>query len=947
MNVKISKCLGMVAVLYFTANFNAQSQVKKDTVPKEKAIEEVVLVGYGSVKKQNLTSAATTVKADAFDNRPLYNVGQALQGQAAGVSVIQSSGKPGATIDIKIRGNNSISSAVSPLYVVDGIQTNDISGINTDDIVDMTILKDASSTAIYGINGSSGVVIITTKRGKAGKPQLNFNAYWGSSKTVKNIDVLSLDQYKSLLGDIKLNGGGDYLATANNSRYAGINTDWTKEVFQTGFDQNYNVNYSFGNENVKAYAALGYQDIDGIIKPAKFQRTSAKLNLDAVILPWLKLNSSVNYFLTNLTNTNDNLSTARGGVVLSAFNTPTFLPVYGNQVNMSPGDSEIYDQTTGAIKDGYKSGQFAPNPYQSSWENPVAYQSRKDKTLTQRFLSNLGLEVKIFKDLTWRPSVSFDMTDSRNTKFTDGYQTSYGRSKFGIGSQEFYQYQEYNFENTLNYTLKRSVHDLSILGGLQINEKNIQNTYYSGDNFPGDTFNFNYDLAKNQGNDFHKEILRQVSFFGRVLYTLNGKYTVMGVFRENANSALAPGNKWGFFPGVSASWLISKENFLADSKLISELKIRGGWGKTGNASAIPAYSHFNLYDPYWSNGIPTYTNTQSDSSDLTWETTTDTNAGLDIGLISNRIRLSVDVYQRKTDNLITSIPLGTNDFKIFRNIGSLENKGLELTLNTVNIKNENFTWNTSFNISFAKNKVTHISDYLRTIQAANIDGMGNLVRIQEGESLGMFYGYQVAGVNPNNGDQMYVNASGNTVAYADLKPEDRKYIGNPNPDFTFGFSNNFTFKNWYVDMLITGSVGNDLFNATRFDLEMMNDYKNQSTAVLNRWTTVGQITDVPRANSTSAQAISDRFIEDGSYVKLKAVTLGYNFNKPFKGVNKLNLYVTGQNIFTITNYSGMDPEVNGFSPNRNTSGADRSVFGIDYGTYPQVRTFIIGLKANF
>ncbi|KMQ61435.1 TonB-dependent receptor [Chryseobacterium angstadtii] len=946
MNLRISKSLGMVAVLYFTANFSAQTKVK-DTVPKEKAIEEVVLVGYGSVKKQNLTSAASVVKADAFDNRPLYNVGQALQGQAAGVSVVQASGKPGANIDIKIRGNNSISSAVSPLYVIDGIQTNDISGVNTDDIVDMTILKDASSTAIYGINGSSGVVIITTKRGKIGKPQLNFNAYWGFSKAVKNIDVLNQDQYKSLLSDIKLNGGGDYLATANNPRYAGINTDWTKEVFQTGFDQNYNVNYAFGNESIKAYAALGYQDIDGIIKPSRFQRTSAKLNLDAVILPWLKLNSSVNYFLTNLTNTNDNLSTARGGVVLSAFNTPTFLPVYGNQVNMSPSDPEIYDQATGAIKDGYKPGQFAPNPYQSSWENPVAYQSRKDKTLTQRFLSNLGLEVRLFKDLTWKPSISFDMIDSRNTKFTDGFQTSYGRSKLGIGSQEFNTFQEYNFENTLNYTFKKSVHDFSLLGGMQINERNFQSNYYGGDTFPEGIFNFNYDLAKNQSYDIRKEILRQVSFFGRALYTLNGKYTVMGVFRENANSALAPGNKWGFFPGVSASWLISKENFLADSKIISELKLRGGWGKTGNASAIPAYSHFNLYNPFWNNGVPVYTNTQSDSGDLAWETTTDTNVGLDLGILDNRIRLSVDAYQRKTDNLIAPIRLGTSDFLIFRNIGSLENKGLELALNTVNIKNESFTWNTSFNISFTKNKITEMSSYLRSIPATNIEGMGTLVKFEQGQPLGMFYGYQTSGVNPNNGDMMYVNASGNVVPYTELKPEDRRYIGNPNPDFTFGFSNNFKLKNWYLDMLVTGSVGNDIFNATRFDLEMMNDYKNQSTEVLNRWTTAGQITDVPRANSPSAQFISDRFIENGSYLKLKAVTLGYNFLNPFKGLSKLNLYVTGQNIFTITDYSGMDPEVNAFSPNNGTSGAERAVFGIDYGTYPQVRTIIIGLKANF
>ena len=272
MNIK--KGLGLIAVLYFTSSF--QAQIKSDSSAiKEKKIDEVVLIGYGGIKKQNLTSAISTLKSDAFDNRPIYNVGQALQGSVAGVTVVQASGKPGVSIDVKIRGNNSISSGVNPLYVVDGIQTFDISGLNTDDIVSMTILKDATSTAIYGINGSGGVVIVTTKRGKGGKPQLNFNAYWGVSKSVDNIDVLNMDQYKTLMNEIN----PAFLNTINNPRYQGINTNWRDEIFRTGFDQNYNVNYSFGNDKVRAYTALGYQGIAGIIEPAQFDRVSAKVNL--------------------------------------------------------------------------------------------------------------------------------------------------------------------------------------------------------------------------------------------------------------------------------------------------------------------------------------------------------------------------------------------------------------------------------------------------------------------------------------------------------------------------------------------------------------------------------------------------------------------------------------------------------------------------------------------
>ncbi|WP_332023396.1 TonB-dependent receptor plug domain-containing protein, partial [Kaistella sp.] len=315
MNLNYSKSLGLIAVLYFTVGVNAQVT---DSL-KEKKIEEVVVIGYGSVKKKNATSAIENIKADVFENRPIYNVGQALQGNAAGVNVIQNSGKPGQSLNVKIRGNNSISSGVNPLYVVDGIQTNDISGINPDDIVDLTILKDATSAAIYGINGSSGVVIITTKRAKTDKPQLNFNAYWGVSKAANNVDVLNPEQYRALMNEIN----PAYVATIDNPRYAGINTDWRSEVFRTGFDQNYNVNYSFGDEKLKTYTALGYQGIDGIVDPSRFDRVSAKINLDSKVASWLKIHASLNYINTKLKNTNDNAAGARAGVILSTLTTPT------------------------------------------------------------------------------------------------------------------------------------------------------------------------------------------------------------------------------------------------------------------------------------------------------------------------------------------------------------------------------------------------------------------------------------------------------------------------------------------------------------------------------------------------------------------------------------------------------------------------------------------------
>ncbi|MBN9313174.1 MAG: SusC/RagA family TonB-linked outer membrane protein [Chryseobacterium sp. 39-10] len=920
--MKTKSGLGLIAVLYFAASF--QAQTARDTLTKEKRIDEIVLIGYGSVKKKNLTSAIENIKADVFEDRPIYNVAQALQGNAAGVSVIQNSGKPGQSLNVKIRGNNSITSGVNPLYVVDGIQTFDISGINTDDIVDMTILKDATSAAIYGINGSSGVVIITTKRAKANKPQLNFNAYWGISNKVDNVDVLNAEQYKALIAEIN----PAWLTTINDPMYAGINTDWKKEVYRTGFDQNYNVNYAFGNEKVKAYTALGYQGVEGIVSPSDFRRVSAKANIDATITSWLKVTSSLNYINSNMHNTADNNAGAQGGVILSALTTPTFMPAYGSQVKIRPTEAD------GSYSNGYKDGQFALNPFTGGWENPVSFMNREsDKTQNQRFLSNLGIEVSFLKNLVWKSSASLDYISSVNDKFLDPYRSEWGRQQKGSGSKTELSFQDFNFENTLNYTLKSGAHDLGVLGGFQMHERKNDGQYYWGSQF-ADPFqsSFVYDATNpSHGEIYRKEILRELSFFGRAVYTLANKYTVMAVFRENGSSALVPGKKWGFFPGVSASWNISNENFLKGNSTLSELKIRGGWGKTGNASGIPAYAHYNLERL---NKVGGTKSTYQWGSDITWEVTTDTNFGVDLGFANNRIKLTADFYKRKTDDLIMPIEMGSIG-NILRNVGSMENKGMEFTLNTVNFKNSDFTWNTNFNISFNKSEVLELK-YMPNIDKAEIPSAGNLVRFTAGHPISSFFGYHFEGVDPTTGNIIYKDLDGD----GKLSAGDRTFMGNPNPDFTFGFTNNFTYKNWYMDMLITGSKGNDIFNASRFELEMMDDHKNQSTRVLNRWMKAGDITDVPRAKAENAKLVSDRFIEDGSFIKLKSVTLGYNFNKPFRGVSKLNLYVTGQNLYTWTNYSGFDPEVNAFA---STNG----VLGIDYGTYPQVRTFIFGLKANF
>lgn len=895
-------------------------------------LEEVVInVGYGTQKKKNLTNAVSTIKADAFDNRPILSVAQAIQGNAAGVNVVQTSGKPGASFDVRIRGLSSINSENSPLYVVDGVQTKDISGLNTEDIVDFSILKDATATAIYGVNGSTGVVIITTKKGKSNKNDFQFSSYLGSSKAVNNVDVLNLSDYKLLLNDIN----PSYVTTANEAKYAGINTNWQDEILRTGIDQNYNFSYAGGTDKVKLYGALGYQTMEGIINPSKFNRFSGKINVNAELYSWLKTDVSMNVIQSDGSYISDNNSVGQGGAVMSALVTPSFLPIWGSQLNIRDTNAD------GSYKDGFKDGQYAENPYQSGWENPVSLLSRQNSTDINRYLSSISFDVNILHNLVWKPMVSLDWTRSNNVQFVDPYSNVWGRNgdnnptaDKGRGSNTLENNTNWNFENTLNYSLKFDNSELTLLGGTSMQKNKYIKDANSGTGFSVEQTSYDINVAKNQSFENRENEVRSLSYFGRITYTIKNKYILNGVFRESGASQLAKGNKWGFFPAVSAAWIVSNEDFLKNINTISELKLRGGWGKTGNLSGLPAYSSFDL----------NYTNPQSNAttldqignSDLKWETTTDINLGLDLALFNNRIRLTTDIYKKNTKDLLQIIYFPGFSKPYYYNAGEIENKGLELGLNTRNFVGD-FKWNSNFNISFNDNKVVELG-LLKKLPFQNLTSLGeSVILLTEGSSLGSFYGYKVDKVDPATGTLLYKDVNGDGT----ITPDDRTNIGNPNPNYTFGFSNDFSYKGFSVDALITGSQGGDIFNASRMDLTLMNNYNNQSTEVLNRWTTPGQITDVPKANDASALHVSDRFVEDGSYIRLKAVTLGYQFKLEKLKLNTVKLYVTGQNLYTITDYKGFDPEVGAFN---NATGIGQ---GIDLGTYPQVKTFIFGVKANF
>ncbi|MBX9808416.1 MAG: TonB-dependent receptor, partial [Flavobacteriaceae bacterium] len=885
---------------------NGRTSINVRLQTESQSLQEVVInVGYGTQKMKNSTNAVAKVKSDAFENRPITSVAQAIQGNAAGVNVVQTSGKPGASFDVRIRGLSSINSENSPLYVVDGIQTKDISGLNTEDIVDLSILKDATATAIYGVNGSSGVVVITTKKGKSNKNDFQFTSYLGMSKAVSNVDVLNLTDYKTLINEIN----PSYLTTANDAKYTGINTDWQDEVLKTGVDQNYNLSYAGGTDKVRFYGALGYQTVDGVINPSKYNRFSGKINVNANLTSWLKTDVNMNVIQSDGSYISDNNSVGQGGAVMSTLVTPSFLPIWGSQLNVRD------KNTDGSYKDGFKDGQYAENPYQSGWENPVSLLSRLNTTAVNRYLSSVSFDVNILHNLVWKPMVSLDWTRSDNVQFVDPYSNVWGRngdnnpdSVKGRGSNTLENNTNWNFENTLNYSLKFDNSDLNLLGGMSMQKNEWTKKANSGTGFAVDQISYDYNAAKNKSFENRENEVRSQSFFGRATYTIKNKYILNGVFRESGASQLAKGNKWGFFPAVSAAWIVSNENFLKDVSAISEFKLRGGWGKTGNLSGIPAYSSLDLtYTDPNNNVSRTY---QIANPDLKWETSTDINLGLDLAFFKNRIKFSADVYKKNTKDLIQSIifPNGLSEQPYNYNAGEIENKGLELDLNTLNFVGD-FKWSTNFNISFNDNKVVKLG-LIKKLPYQNLTSVGeSVILLTEGSSLGSFYGYKVDKVDPATGTLLYKDINGD----GSVTPSDRTNIGNPNPDFNFGFTNNFSYKGFSLDALITGSQGGDIFNASRMDLTLMNNYNNQSTEVLNRWTTPGQITDVPKVNDANALHVSDRFVEDGSYVRLKAVTLGYQFKLEKWRLNSLKLYVTGQNLYTITDYKGFDPEVGAFN----------------------------------
>ncbi|MGD9991789.1 MAG: SusC/RagA family TonB-linked outer membrane protein [Salinivirgaceae bacterium] len=895
-----------------------QSVISVELISDIKGLDEVVVIGYGTQRKKDLTTAVSIVGQDEIKERPMVSAAEALQGKAAGVQVIQPSGKPGVALSVRVRGATSVEAGNEPLYVVDGLPTTDIKGIDPNDIESMSVLKDASSSSIYGARAANGVVIITTKRAKEGQTQLNFNTYFGISNIRKTIDVLNTKQYRDLMQE-----RGEELDPADT-----YFNDWNKEVFGTGKIQSYQLSFSDGNEKSQYYLAVNYLNNKGIVRPARFDRISVRYNLDNQIRPWLKMKSSVNLLNIKTEDTPDNASSGRGGVIMAALNTPPFLRVYN--------------------PDG--SGQFDTNPFQASWENPVAYMEGADQQAIDRQLfGNIMLEARILDGLFYKNRFGVDINNHQWNYYLDPFRTNYGRNNNGVGQADKYMSQSWMLENMLDYSRTIGAHNFTGLIGTSIQKFEGHDSYLYGTDFPEDVSVTSLNAANTITGSTWKDEWSLASYFGRATYDFKNKYYISASIRHDGSSKLA--QHWGTMPAFSAGWRISAEPFMQNLSFINDLKLRGGWGVNGNQEGIANYARYGLVN--YSRRTPTNPLSGPSSAqitygnpDLRWETSAQTGVGLDVSMFNSRIALNLDAYIKKTSDVLLNVQLPSTlpITRILTNAGKINNKGIEINLRTINMSSADFNWTTNFNMSFNRNEVVEL-EYVESYDFGRIySNNQDVIRLKEGASLGSFYGYVSDGVDPETGDMIYRDINNNGIN----DPGDRTVIGDAQPDFIFGLTNTFTYKRFDFSFFFQGSYGNEIYNATRIDLEGMFDSKNQSLAVLRRWTPDNTQTDIPRAIPKSSGSVynvwnSSRFIEDGSYLRLKSLTLSYRIldnEVNFKAIKKLTAYFTGQNLLTFTNYSGYDPEVNAY-------GNSATEQGIDYGTYPQARTLIIGLNVEF
>jgi len=922
-------------------------------------LSDIVIVGYGTQSKKELTGSVSKVTSETISRLPVTGVDQALQGQAPGVQVTSASGTPGASVSIRVRGPSSISAGNQPLYVVDGIpintgsysqigvggqQTNALADLNPADIESIDVLKDAAAASIYGSRASNGVVIITTKRGKQQKTQISLNTYRGTQEVWKTIDPLTGPEYVALLQEgvkarygatIKPSQLGLRNLDADPSTYP--TTNWFDEIFQSAPISQTDLNISGGTDRTKFFVSGSVFDQGGVVKGSSFDRYSFRMNLDNLVTDKFKIGVSTGFSRSHNTRIqNDNNIY---GVLSTALLLGSHIPVlnadgtYGRDAN-------------------------------ASIENPVANAVEPTYDVyTNRLLSNIFGELTILEGLTFRSSFSVDYLNLRDDRFTPASHIQ-AAGVNGRGQQGFSSDLNLVNENYFSYRKAFGKLNFDALVGNSVQTSQFESMYGEGENYPGKTIRELNAASVKKNVTSSKSAWGLNSYFSRLNMNWAGKYFISGSIRADGSSRFGANNRWGVFPSASAAWRLSEESFFPKSKVLSEVKLKASWGRRGNQS-ISDFASRALIAP-GANYLQRagLAPTQLGNPNLTWEEREDFDLGLEIALFESKLELSVDAYQGTTNELLLNRPLvGASGFTgIQENIGSIRNKGIDIGLTTTNIETKNILWTTNFNISFFDNEILKL--------AGTPFAAGFASWVAEGEALGSFRGYRTVGIFQTQAEIDALNAKAkeltgrSTAVYQStltrpgdiqfkdinndgvITSDDQEILGDANPNYYGGVTNTIQAYGFDLSFFFQYSIGNFVFNNTRAFSEGMNSVFGQANTVKNRWTPENTNTTIPRAvfqDPNNNRRVSDRFVEDASYVRLKNVTFGYTF--PTKLLDKIKMrtariYVTGQNLLTFTNYSGFDPEVSTF-------GETNTAAGTDFLTFPQSRSLIVGLNIGF
>lgn len=889
-------------------------------------INEVVVVGYGTQLKREVTgSVGSLLTSDAnVAYQPITTSEQIMQGRIPGVNVLSNSGSPGTSVNVRVRGTTSINASNDPLYVVDGVPVNVgnysgvaenafginvLSNLSPNDIESIEVLKDASASSIYGSRASNGVILITTKKGKANQQSIQFNTYYGWQNAWRRLPLLESPEYATLINESRMNGGvGEYFTNPNSLP----TTDWQEEVFRTAPISNYDLSASGGSDRIRYFVSGGYLNQEGIIIGSGFKKYNLRINLNAESSE--RFRYGVNFGATR-TITN-RIKAGSAGVLGTAVRKAPTLPVYNS-------DGTYFTRDT-------------LNP---GFDNPVALaRIPKHSATNNRLIGNVYAEYDLLKNLTFRTSAGIDHL-SLVDNFTIDRNKYTITGRLGTTTQAFTEDFSWLTENTLTYRYgDGGIHNFELLAGFSLQESGFQRIVARSENFPVEGIStINNGASRNAFGD--RTSWGLASYFFRANYSLMDRYLLSASYRIDGSSRFATNRMYGQFPAVSIGWIVSEEGFMREASFVDELKVRASWGVTGNQN-IGNFTSRGLSaggaDYLGQSGIAPV---QLENPDLTWETTRQTNLGFEIRLLKT-LAFRADAYIKKTEGLLleVEIPQSSGFSTSMKNIGDMENKGIELQLDYSPLAKRSIRWTSSINVSFNRNKVTNLPTGDKLL---GFFGFASILR--EGYPIGSFYGWKIQGVDPATGNYIFQDVNGDDNAPLPTDP-DRVILGSPHPDFFGGFSNNIMFKNFEINAFIQFVYGNEIFNGSKYYNQAMSNFDNADVGVRNRWREAGDHSTLHRAVWSDPKRnafISDRPIEDGSYLRLKSLTLGYNI--PAETLQRLNIrslkvYFTGQNLFTRTRYSGFDPEVNEYE--------NDLTLGFDRNTYPQARTFIVGFSVG-